>query len=769
MRDIDMEKLWDYRRLELMVWFVFAVLVTTSTLILYSVYSDYNAIISSATTTGGTFEHKIIMSVASVVLLFSLLIMYIKRDYFFLRTTDNIEALERLLEDIKHSSDKNKIREFKEMLKKKNHTEIYSLISNMINELQESKKMADEANRTKSLFLSNMSHEIRTPLNGIVGFTKLLKSTTLDNEQSDFVNTIRKSSENLIGVVDDILDISKIESGKIELEKSYFNIMDELENVIEIYAIEASKKDIDFSIWLDPQLSNFLIESDYGKIKQVLINLISNSIKFTPSGGKISVSIEKMSLKNDNIEVKFSVRDTGIGISQEQKDKVFDAFTQVDNGIERKYGGTGLGLTISLGLVRMLGGVLQLDSKLGVGTTLSFSLDMPKRDITIEYNYKAMSIAIYSPKSVRKKDSDYCIERYLESFKDISIRRFKTFVECQDANTNSFDVLYIHYDEIDKKELQRIVARHSSDSQVVLVTKLKNRDTILDIAPIFSQVIYEPIFLSKMEASIEILSKNKKDRVDGSTHMFHGLKALVVEDNPINLKMIVKTLENLGISSDVAENGRVSVEMYIKNRYDVVFMDIQMPVMNGVDATRAIIDYEKRNGLEHTPIIAVTTNALKGDRERYLSSGMDEYIAKPIDLNKFIKVLKQFYSTRESVESGDLEKDILLYKEIPTESKIVGAILGKLGYSVDVAKNIDEFKSMIDINSYKSLLLDRSDNETTHSSVTNVIKGKSIPTLLFVDDSSKEPLSSDKDTYNFIIDKSSNFNYIKDRVDEMMG
>ncbi len=770
MRDITMKKIWDYRRLELIVWFVFAVLVTTSTLILYSSYSDYNSIISSTTSMEGAIVHKIIMLVSSTILLFSLLIMYLKRDYFFLQTTDNVEALEQLLEDIKHSSDTNKVREFKSMLKKRDHTEIYSLISKMINELQESKKMADDANRTKSIFLSNMSHEIRTPLNGIVGFTKLLKSTKLDHEQMDFVTTIRKSSENLIGVVDDILDISKMESGNIEIEKSYFNIMDELENVIEIYAIDASKKDIDFSIWIDPRLSNFLVESDYGKIKQVLINLISNSIKFTPSGGKISINIEKMGIKDDNIKVRFSVKDTGIGISDEQKDKVFDAFTQVDSSSERKYGGTGLGLTISLGLVRMLGGILELKSELGVGTTLSFSLDMAKRDITTEYNYKAMSVAIYSPQSVQLKDSDHCIDRYLDSFKDISTYRFNTFVECQDANLNSFDVLYIHYDEIDKKELQRIVARHSSDSQVVLVTKLKNRDTILDIAPIFSQVLYEPILFSKMEASIEMLSKNKKDRVDGDTQqMFHGLKALVVEDNPINLKMIVKTLENLGISSDVAENGRIAVEMYIKNRcYDVVFMDIQMPVMNGVDATRAIIDYEKRNGLEHTPIIAVTTNALKGDRERYLASGMDEYIAKPIDLNKFIRVLKQFYSTKGVADGEDLEKDILLYKEIPTESKIVGAILGKLGYSVDVAKNIDEFKNMVDVNRYKSLLLDRSENETTHSSVTSMIKDSTIPTLLFVDDSSKEPLRSDRDAYRFIIDKTSNFNYIKDRVDEMM-
>lgn len=763
-----MKEIWSYKQLKLITWIVFAVLVSSSLLILYKSYSDYNDLLQSATQVGNIYEYKIIMFISSIVLLLSLVIIYQKRDYFFPSSINNMEALEQLFEDIKLSSDTNKIKQLKSMLKKKNYIEIYPLISNIITELQESKKLADDANQTKTLFLSNMSHEIRTPLNSIVGFTKLLKSTKLDLEQADFVSTIRKSSEDLISIVDDILDISKLESGKVELEESYFNIIDEFENMIETYAKDASQKDIDFSIWIDPEFSSELFKSDATKIKQVLINLISNAIKFTPNSGSINISIEKVGSKEEKATVKFTIQDTGIGISQEYKDRVFDAFTQVDDSSIRQYGGTGLGLTIATSLVRILGGRLILDSELNKGTTISFSLDMLHRIIVKEFNYKAMKVALYSPNDIQIKNSDKYLDSYLSSFRDISVDRFKTFIECQDAKANSFDVLYIHYDDIDKKELKRLVARHSSDNQIVLITKLKNRKNILDIAPIFSQIIYEPISYSKIENSIDILSENKKDIVDNQ-YYFHGLKALVIEDNPINAKMIIGLLKSIGISSVIGKDGKEGVEMYKNKHYDIVFMDIQMPIMNGVDATKAIIKYELENQLPHTPIIAVTTNALKGDRERYLDIGMDEYIAKPIDLNKFITVIKQFYSTNRAnnLNEKNNQKDILLYKQTPTESKIIGTILQKLGYSVDIAKNINEFTNMINNNKYKSLILDKSGSQSTQQEVSKKIKDKGVPSLLFID-KNEEVISSDTDTYTHIIDKSSDFTYIKDRLDSMM-
>jgi len=762
-----MKEFWQYRKLELLTWVLFVILVVTSILIFYSSYVDYTEVLKSSENIGRANEYKIIMAVSSIILILSLAIMYAKRDYFFLKNEDNTKALYQLLEDIKYSSDPNKIKQFKEMLKRRDHSEIFQLIANMIIELQQSKKMASEANRTKSLFLSNMSHEIRTPLNGIIGFTKLLKSTKLDAEQRDFVNTIKKSSEELLSIVEDILDISKIESGKVEIEESYFNIINELESVIETYARVGLKKNIDLSVWIDPEFSHLLLKSDIGKIKQVLRNLLSNAIKFTQTGGKVDVSVTKAESNGDKITVRFSVSDTGIGIGQDDKDRIFDAFTQVDSSSIREHGGTGLGLTIATSLIRMLGGKLDLKSELGEGSTFTFEITMAQRVVTREINYKTMKVAIYSPEKMQRKKSDKYLEDYLKSFKGVGVIRFKSFVECQESRDELIDAIYLHYDDINKKELKRITARHGAETQIILITSLANRNKILDIAPIFSQIIYQPITFSKIERSIELVSENKRDINHNNRYMFNGLKALVVEDNPTNLKMIVKLLENIGIKSDVALNGKEAVEMYKNNSYNIIFMDIQMPLMNGVDATKTIIEYEKEHNLPHTPIVAVTTNSLKGDRERYLREGLDEYIAKPIDLNKFITVLKQFFQTSENGTTQNLEKDILLYKQTPTESKVIATIFNKLGYSVDIAKDFDEFIDKLDKNSYKSVILDRLKNSKQHLKITQKIKEKSLPTLLFID---KDTIitSDDKKTYTHIIDRNSDFIIIKDRIDDML-
>lgn len=539
--------------------------------------------------------------------------------------------------------------------------------------------------------------------------------------------------------------------------------------------------------------SSVLLRSDPGKIKQVLINLISNAVKFTEKKGSIDVLIEKVAVqKDDELAVKFTVKDTGVGISKEQESKVFDAFTQADSSTSRQYGGTGLGLTISAALVNSLGGALKLESTLGEGTMFYFTLNMSKQKIERNLNFKSMKIGIYGAQDINTKASHHYLEDYLALFHHVSVVRFRSFEECIQAPSSLLDALYVHYDKVNEKELEQIHNRYGSQQKIVLVTKLNRRALVQTLSDYYAQVVYAPITFSKVEKSFNTLVQEKKESisvVSRGKHMplFSNLHALVIEDNPINQKMIQHTLKNLGITTECANNGKEGLEMYMKyhDNYNVIFMDIQMPVMNGVESTKRIIEYEGENKLNHTPIIVVTANALKGDRERFMAEGMDEYVSKPIDLQKFITALKVFFSedgaslllTEKNSREEDVllyanisnkEKDILLYKNTTTEAKIIAAILKKLDYSVDVIENIEELKKVIDVHSYKCILLDRVHSDATHQRVTAQIKAKKIPSLLF-SDANSVTMGSDKKDYTFVTSMLTDYSSLKEKVTLMIS
>ena len=764
-----MGELWAKRRLEIITLSVFILLVITSLSIFYTSYINYSEL--QIVNSHKAFAHKITMFISAFVLFLSLLIVVLKRDYFFMQTSDSSEGLENLLEEIKHSSNTQKINQFKKMLREKNHTEVYGLISKMITELQERTKQADEANEAKTLFLSNISHELRTPINGILGFSKLLSSTKLDKEQRDFVETISKSSGELLNVVNNILDVAQTQSGQIELENSYFNVFEVFESLAHLYAIEASKKEIEFLLWIDPALSSVSVESDSEKIKQVLMNLISNALKFTKAKGQVVVSIKKEASKKGVVAIKFEVTDTGIGISDEQQKRVFSAFTQADNSNTRKFSGVGLGLTLASSWVNLLGGKLNLESLEGRGTTVSFTLNLAQKEIPQNEIVKGVKVGLYAPFELQIGKSHKYLTGYLSSVRGVTLESFESIVACKEAESDSFEILYLHYEQIDKEELQRIVAQYSSEIPLVLITKLENRFKIQDIAPAFSQIIYKPITFSKIKNSIKIAQQNRELLLspNPSIEKIFNLKALVVEDNRVNQKVIVHTLKNLGIECDTADNGKEAVEVFKESHYDIIFMDIQMPVMNGVVATKEIIKYEKLNKLTHTPIVAVTTNTLKGDRELYLESGMDEYIAKPISTKKFISVVKQFYSTEfETIKIATKGKGILLYRQTPTEAKIMANMLSDLGYSVEIAKNRVEFLDLFDAKKYDALILDRTINDSFESMIMDKIYEQKIETLIFIDEESKI-YASDLSEHIHLLYQSSDFILVEEEIEKMMN
>ena len=762
-----MGELWSKRRLEIITLFVFILLVIASLFIFYTSYTNYSEL--QIVNSHKAFSHKIIMFISAFILFLSLLIVVLKRDYFFMETNENSEGLENLLEEIKHSSSTQKVNQFKQMLKEKNHAEVYGLISKMIKELQERTKQANEANEAKTLFLSNISHELRTPINGILGFSKILSSTKLDEEQKDFVETISTSSEELLSVVNNILDVAQTQSGQIEVENNHFNVFEVFENLAHLYAVEASKKEIEFLLWIDPALAYMSVESDAEKIKQVLMNLISNALKFTKAKGQVDISIKKEASKKGVIAIKFDVTDTGIGMSQEQLKRVFSAFTQADNSNTREFSGAGLGLTLARSWVSMLGGELQLESVEGKGTTVSFILTLAQKELTQSEKVKGVRLGLYTPLALQAEKSHNYLTRYLSSVRGVTLESFETLVACKEAEFGSFDVLYVHYDQINKEELHRIVAQYSSEIPLVLVTKLENRFKIQDIAPAFSQIIYKPITFSKMKNSVKISVQNKELlTTSSSTEKMFNLKALVVEDNKVNQKVIVHTLKNLGIESDTADNGKEALEVFKASYYDIVFMDIQMPVMNGVVATKEIIKHEELNKLTHTPIIAVTTNTLKGDRESYLEAGMDEYIAKPINAQKFISVVKQFYSTEfETTNVASKDRAILLYKQTPTEAKIMANMLADLGYGVEISKNRVEFLDLFSEKKYDALILDRTINDNFENMLMDKIYEQKIETLLFIDEES-EIYASDLSEHIHLLYQSSDFILVEEEIEKMM-
>ncbi|MCK9371776.1 MAG: ATP-binding protein [Sulfuricurvum sp.] len=526
----------------------------------------------------------------------------------------------------------------------------YALLERIIEQTLNDKQYALEASEAKSMFLANMSHEIRTPLNGIVGFTELLKDTELHDEQREFIDIIEKSSENLLEIINNILDLSKIESNKLEIEEIVFNPMDEFESAVEVYAVRASEKHIDLACYVDPSLERPL-KGDPTKIKEVIINLLSNAVKFTNSGGSVSVDIRREACDRLNhARVRFQVKDNGIGVTSEQKSRIFDAFSQADTSITRKYGGTGLGLTISSRFVELMGSKLDLESEPGSGTTFFFTLEFEEIETlneSLKSSFSNINAVILESNSKKKLQTTY-LKEYLDYF-GVSYTTFHELSELKILERQvNYDLLFIDNDYTVDEDL---VDYASSQEQLVLITKSYYMKKIDSMGIDIFKVLYEPLNSSKIRTTLESYEaeafSNRKQKAtrrkkfDEKNSRF-AASALVAEDNIINQKLIRRTLEDLGFEITIANNGLEAFEKRKNGNYDIIFMDIQMPVLDGIEATQEILDFEEDYDQHHIPIIALTANALKGDRERFMAAGMDEYTTKPLVRSEIISLLNNF-------------------------------------------------------------------------------------------------------------------------------
>ncbi|WP_024953932.1 response regulator [Sulfurospirillum arcachonense] len=610
------------------------------------------------------------LAIAGAIWIVSFLLMFLGR-FLSNQFKKNVKGLESIFEKVGELAETKEIVDFNTA---QGMNSAYTIIDQAIENIAKEKTNAEEASAAKSIFLANMSHEIRTPLNGIIGFTELLKNTDLDDEKREFVDVIEKSSENLLDIINNILDLSKVESNKIEIDEIMFSPLDEFENAVEVYGPKAAEKNIHLSFFIDPSLNNYL-KGDATKVKEVMINLMSNAVKFTPINGHITAEIRKIeNAPVGKAKVLFSVQDSGIGISEDKRKDIFDAFNQADSTITRKYGGTGLGLTISSKYIGLMGGELKVDSVEGGGSKFYFMLEFdesPSGDVEYKNKFKDFSCALLTSENNPKAHSqfmyDYCTYfgsnvKYYDEFSGLKNLIYKSGVNIIVAD---YDLL--NNEELDEYKKIRL--------PIILIMKASNQSRFDEFNTKYITPIYEPVNVSKLTKALEqnraLLPKiedkqketPKKEEIKIRKKPSFGRKfhanVLVAEDNEINQKLIRRTFEDLGLTITIAHNGKIALEERMKNDYDVVFMDIAMPVMDGVESTHKMLEYEQENNLPHIPIIAVTANALKGDRERFMKEGLDEYVTKPIKKDSILSVLNMFLQDKIVEEDEETKEQVI--------------------------------------------------------------------------------------------------------------